>query len=171
MSSSVRSMGPSSSHTVSRQATTKADISRRRGPARPLGEDDELHPVAQAEFGEQVAGVGLDGRRRQDEVLGDLEVRHPGDDEPQDLKLPGGQRFQPRVGPPVRLFGTGGQLTRELLEEQLGDPGATTASSAATARTAWASSANSAFLWRKPPASARGAGAGGVLVVLKLGGS
>src|SRR6185437_13722098 len=39
-----------------------------------VGEDDGLDAVAQAELGEQVTDVGLDGRLADEEVLGDLQV-------------------------------------------------------------------------------------------------
>jgi hypothetical protein len=37
-----------------------------------LGEEDGLHPVAQAELGQQVADVGLDGRIADEQGGGDL---------------------------------------------------------------------------------------------------
>ena len=39
-----------------------------------VGENDGLHPVAQAELGQQVADVGLDGRIAAEQGGGDLRV-------------------------------------------------------------------------------------------------
>jgi hypothetical protein len=67
----------------------------RHGPAREpggdqaglVGEDHSLHPVAQAELGQDPGHVGLHRRLTERERAGDLGVAHAAGDQPQHLEL------------------------------------------------------------------------------------
>src|SRR5690349_11536797 len=51
---------------------------------RLVGEHDRLDAVAQAQLAEDARDVALDGRFAEKQLAGDLGVRHPARDQPQD---------------------------------------------------------------------------------------
>ena len=106
--------------------------------------------VAQAELGQHVAHVGLDGVLAHVQRRGHLGVGQPPGHQLQGLALAGGEAGkggQVGVGP--------GRAAGELLDQAAGDRGASRASPAATTRTAATRSSRGRSLSRNPLAPAR----------------
>ena len=114
--------------------------------ARLVRGDHRLGPVAQAELGQHPADVGLDRLLADDEPGGDLRVGQALGDQPQHLGLARGQRGRASAGrrPAAR------PQPGELGDQPPGDAGASSASPAATTRTASNSRSAVTSLSRKP---------------------
>jgi hypothetical protein len=119
-----------------------------------VGEDDGLGAVAQGELGEYPADVGLHGLLGDDEGVGDLGVGQAPGDEFEDLGLARGEAVQAQRRAAARdraLSGAKSAMSRRVTE------GASSASPAATTRTAWIRSETGASFSRKPLAPTRSA--------------
>src|SRR5580704_11384564 len=117
-----------------------------------VGEDDGLGAVAQRELHQDAADVRLDRLLGDHQVARDLAVGHAAGDEAQHLGLAVGQAVEVlAAGGPGRPPAANSAIRRRVT------PGASSASPAATTRTASASSRAEASLSRKPLAPQRSA--------------
>jgi hypothetical protein len=83
-----------------------------------VGVDGDLHPVPQAELGEDAGDVALDGGLAEVEPGGELGVRQAPGHQPDDAEFPFGE-----TPGRVRGGGAGGRPAAEVLDQPAGDGG------------------------------------------------
>jgi hypothetical protein len=115
-------------------------------------EDDCLHSVAEMQLHQDPADVAFRCLLGDEQFVTDLGVGHAAGDQPQDLEFSGSQLAQT-----LGCTGRRGRRDANSAIRRLVIDGASSASPAATTRTAWTSSPPGASLSRKPLAPARSA--------------